>query len=174
MQKQSINSPNRYITPFLLQSLQEPHILDYDPRSGDYGLGFFGCSTQSGAYFVHHPDLGGKPVCYLCNIAEDAHGITTIVPTDMYHRRVYLEPLGLYLTLDSGTFASLEVDLSAKYVNISFALDNRDAIFSTWRLRVDKLSSARPGNNFEVGALKKIRGAFEVPVTQQTVRLTWQ
>ena len=42
------------------------------------------------------------------------------------------------------------------------------------RLRADKTSSARPGSGFKVGALKKTRGAFEVPVGQQTVLVTWQ
>ena len=79
----------------------EPHILDFDPHSGDFGLGFFGCSLQSGAYYVHHPKIG--PSCYLCNLATAAAGAVTIKPTDLYHRRVYIEPLGLYVTLDIGT-----------------------------------------------------------------------
>lgn len=32
----------------------EPHIQDFDPHSGDYGLGFFGCSVESASYFVRN------------------------------------------------------------------------------------------------------------------------
>jgi hypothetical protein len=32
-----------------------PHILDFDPHSGDYGLGFFGHTLQAGAYVVAKP-----------------------------------------------------------------------------------------------------------------------
>ena len=31
----------------------EPHILDYDPHSGDYGLGFFGCSLQASRLYLY-------------------------------------------------------------------------------------------------------------------------
>ena len=106
----------------------EPHILDFDPHSGDFGLGFFGCSVQSAAYYVEHPDLG--PSCYLCNLDHadtGTQGLPTsttaavkIVPVDLYHRRVYLEPLALYVTLDVGTFASLTLDMTAKTIAVAF------------------------------------------------------
>ena len=72
----------------------EPHILDYDPHSGDYGLGFFGCSVGSAAFYVQHPKLGA--LCYLCNLKSGADSLS-ITPVDAYRRRVYLEPLGLHL-----------------------------------------------------------------------------
>ena len=155
----------------------EPHILDFDPRSGDYGLGFFGCSLQSGSYYVRHQALGGTAVCYLCNLATGPGGVATITPTDLYHNRVYLEPLALYLTLDTGTFASLALDLAGKSVCITFAppASDGDVAYSSRRLRADKLSSARPGADFAIRGLKgKSRGAFEVPASQQTVELAWQ
>ena len=53
--------------------------MDWDPHSGDYGLGFFGNALESGAYFVEHPRLG--PLCFLCTAEEDqAEGLTTITP----------------------------------------------------------------------------------------------
>ena len=43
----------------------EPHIMQFDPHSGDFGLGFFGNTLQSGAYYLQkHPVLG--EVCFLC------------------------------------------------------------------------------------------------------------
>lgn len=72
----------------------EPHIMDFDPHSGDFGLGYFGCSVQSGAYYVEHPEIG--PSCYLCNMAKVGAAVK-IAPVDLYHRRIYIEPLALYL-----------------------------------------------------------------------------
>ena len=122
---------------------------------------------------MHHPDLKGKAVCYLCNLDQGPNGVATITPTDLYHRRVYLEPLALYLTLDAGTFASLSLDLVGKSANITFA-PMGNVTFPARRLRVNKLSPARPGSAFQIGALNQIRGAFEVPAKQQIAVLTWQ
>ena len=100
----------------------EPHILDFDPHSGDFGLGFFGCSLQSGAYYVHHPKIGPS-----CNLATAASGAVTIKPTDLYHRRVYIEPLGLYVTLDIGTIALFPGLL----VRISLSTDSDQSLLLT-------------------------------------------
>lgn len=122
-----MNNIDEFGAPSMMMHM-EPHILDFDPHSGDFGLGFFGCSVQSAAYYVEHPELG--PSCYLCNMDHqqtETSGLHTstaaavkIVPVDLYHRRVYLEPLALYLTLDVGTFESLLLDIAAKKVVVTF------------------------------------------------------
>jgi hypothetical protein len=43
-----------------------PHVMDFDPHSGDFGLGMFGNALESGAYLVDHPRLG--LLCYLCDL----------------------------------------------------------------------------------------------------------
>ena len=73
----------------------EPHILDFDPHSGDFGLGFFGCSVEAAAYYVEHPQHGA--LCYLCNLRAGTDGEVAIAPVDLYKRRVFIEPLGLCL-----------------------------------------------------------------------------
>jgi len=45
-----------------------PHVLDYDPHSGDFGLGFFGHTLEAGAYLVQSPELGN--ICFLCDIVH--------------------------------------------------------------------------------------------------------
>ena len=62
-----------------------PFVNEYDPRSGDYGLGFFGHSMEVGAYFVRHPHLG--TLCYLCdlsNIAAAGRNVAVVYPRDSY------------------------------------------------------------------------------------------
>jgi hypothetical protein len=133
----------------------EPHMLDYDPHSGDYGLGFFGCSLQSASYFVDHPEFG--PVCYLWNMHAAAGGdgewslgrnlttggAVTIKPVDLYRRRIFLEPLSLYLTLDVGTFKAVVLDLAVKKLSIEFnsmAFDN--STYVARRLRVQRYATS--------------------------------
>jgi hypothetical protein len=165
----------------------EPHVLDYDPHSGDYGLGFFGCSLQSGSYFVNHPNLG--LLCYLCNMETTIASVSgrnitstgattasavTIKPVDLYRRRVFLEPLALYLTLDAGTFESVVVDMAAKKLTIAFntmAFDN--STFTARRLRVEKTSTSRPGIGFKV-AFPVERNAYVIPEAKISgIEVTW-
>ena len=48
-----------------------PHLLDFDPHSGDYGLGFFGNALESGAYYVRDPAL---PIAHMPMPMSDIHG----------------------------------------------------------------------------------------------------
>lgn len=85
-----------------------PWVMDFDPHSGDYGLGFFGNALESGAYYVKHTRLG--TLCYLCTATTNATtGISTITPEDAYHRRVFIQPLGLYLVANAGTIGRVEL-----------------------------------------------------------------
>merc|ERR1719272_234696 len=53
-----------------------PYMMTHDPHSGDFGLGFFGHSLESGAYYVESPELG--QICFLCDTAVAAAGVVTI------------------------------------------------------------------------------------------------
>ena len=162
-----------------------PHIMEFDAYSGDYGLGFFGSSLEAGATLVVDADLG--PLCYLCDLtvkfADAGSGgggggssssVYQVRPRDAYRQRVYLEPLGVYLQADAGNFASVELDLSARQIQVSFTdpavtpagVQSYDVL----RLRCDKVSqpdAKRPGHNFRVSSpttkVVKSRGAFEIP-----------
>jgi len=160
----------------------EPHILDFDPHSGDFGLGFFGCSLSSASYLVQHPTLG--LVCYLCNMEDSEHYhygtfnatdiLAKIEPVDLYRRRVYLEPLGLYLTLDVGTFKSLTLDMRSKKISVEFNPMQSDNItYAARRLRTEKMAVGRPGKGFTT-AFPKSRGAYAVPVDTTIMDVIWE
>merc|ERR1712039_117190 len=115
-----------------------PHILDYDPHSGDFGLGFFGHTLEAGAYFVQHADLGA--ICFLCDITTNNDNLSLVFsPRDSYRQRVYVEPLGLYLQLDTGSFKSIAINSLSHTLQIEF--DDVAAVDSTFnirRLRINK------------------------------------
>ena len=170
-------------------------VLPYDPMAhgscwptadcfdvaGDFGLGFFGCSISSSSYLINHKDVG--LACYLCNLVGNhvTQGVdvkATLKPADLYNRRVYLEPLALYLTLDIGTFESVSLDTNTKAIHIQFNPMAHDNItYVARRLRVQKMSDARPGSGFNVTTagvpLKVSRGAYVVPVASSAVAVTW-
>ena len=90
-----------------------PWVMDFDPHSGDYGLGFFGNALESGAYYVKHARLG--TLCYLCTATTNATtGISTITPEDAYHKRVFIQPLGLYLVASAGTIGRVELHAASE------------------------------------------------------------
>ena len=137
-----------------------PHIMEHDAYSGDYGLGFFGSSLEACSTFVVHPSRG--PLCFLCNLGveekKDGTVSYSIEPRDSYRQRVYLEPLGLYLQADSGTFEKVSLKMSEKRIEVTFAAVTEQT-YTTLRLRVDKLvvpPTSRPVQQLQ-GALARGR-----------------
>ena len=128
-----------------------PYVFEND-RSGDYGLGFFGHSLESGAYYVHDPVIGEQ--CYLCDLRNTTASSTVhIVPRDSYRNRVYIEPLALYLQAQAGTFENLELNLVAQSLRVFDAGSTApSAPFNKLRLKLSKVAAVgvRPGTNFRV------------------------
>ena len=86
---------------------------------------------------------------------------------------MYVEPLGLYLTLDAGTFESLALDFSARRADVTFA-PPANATYSKRRLRVIKASQDRPGSGFELTGAAFVRGAYEIPLATANATLVWE
>ena len=138
-----------------------PHMLTHDPHSGDYGLGFFGNSLESGSYFVLDKALG--PLCFLCDLTSSTANAAShhhIVPKDAYRIAVYLEPLGLYLTSQCGTFSAVAVGMgSARDLSVTFAPSPH---CKHLRLCLSKTATARPGSGFAVKGAALVRGAYQI------------
>ena len=129
-----------------------PWIMDFDPHSGDYGLGFFGNALEAGAYYVEHPRLG--PLCFLCSatLKQASNNNSTgavvtgkssvvISPQDAYRRRVFVAPLRLYLAASAGTIDSVTVD--QRKVTVLFnATEFGERPWSKLRLLVETTSGS--------------------------------
>lgn len=174
-----------------------PFVQDYDPRSGDYGLGFFGISLEAAAFLVRDALMPNGWACYLCNLRAGATSTAVAFsPTDAYRIRIYLEPLGVSLVLQTGAFAALALDTIARSATITLApassapssLEGVHAggtrPFSVFRLLVRKDAIARPGSAFALhdaaGApCPLVRGAFVAPpnaddASPTIVTLKWE
>jgi hypothetical protein len=95
-----------------------PQNLKWDTYTGDYGPNFFGHAVSTGTYVVNHPDYGWQ--AFGGNVRE-AGGWVTVQTLDSLRRRVYIAPLGLYLTLDAGTFDSVSINPATKAVRVTLS-----------------------------------------------------
>lgn len=93
------------------------------------------------------------------NVAMSGNTLT-ITPLDSYRQRVYLAPVGLWLTLDAGKFQSVSFDSQSRAVKVTFAPS--DSFTLNASLRIDTISVvgeyAAPASN------GKERGASVIPL----------
>jgi hypothetical protein len=172
-----------------------PFALEYDPRSGDFGLGFFGVTLEAGAYLARDAALPGGWACFMCNLGPGARAdAASFAPSDGYHVRAFIEPLGLWLVAQTGAFDALFLDLAARALRIDFAPAlaapavpggaHATRPFSALRLKVEKpAAAARPGGGWALkdasGApVPVVRGAFQFSPNSDdskgtTVTLSW-
>ena len=172
-----------------------PHILDYDPHSGDYGLGFFGHAIQSASYVVFDDQsFGGyggahQWKCYQCNfidgrpISYDRKDIFlldafSVEPKDSMHIRAFVEPICLYIVLDTGHIKTLKFDFKNSIIVLLFD-DEGPSTFDTIRVRLEKTceSNVRPGTDFAplgIDPRDTIRGAFVFPANTTYITITWR
>lgn len=165
-----------------------PHMLSFDPHSGDYGLGFFGNALESGSYYVEDAELGS--LCFLCTLDTGEAGATALTPADAYRVTAFLQPLGLYIQVQCGTLASLTLrdaealraprkgegpPISQPMGSSNGQLDitfEADAPCAALRIQLTKTAAAMPGTGFSVVGAPLVRGAYEVQPAvkgQQTV-----
>jgi hypothetical protein len=135
-----------------------PSTLRIDGITGDYGPGFLSHALNTGTYVAHHPEFGW--VAFGGNLTEEGE-VVRVRPLDSARSRVFLAPLGLWLTLDAGTFE--EVEISPR--GVSLRLSPATSHTPTALLRIEQPAPV-PG----VGAfspettLQEERGAFVIPL----------
>ena len=87
------------------------HAMRIDGYSGDYRPGFFGHAVNTGTYITRDPELGW--LAFGGNLSVDGASIR-VEPLDAARSRVYIAPLGLWLTLDAGTFERVEINENSR------------------------------------------------------------
>lgn len=93
----------------------------------------------------------------------------SVTPLDSARTRVYVAPLGLWLTLDAGQFEKVEVDAKAGTVRVGLAAATQ--FTKTARLRVEQPAKLGGIGKFHPAKeLKSEREAYVVPLSDIT---TW-
>jgi hypothetical protein len=115
--------------------------------------------------------------CAAMSLARLRHPSLDVHAERSYRSRVYLEPLGLYLQLDTGAILGVSVEFTSNKLSIAFAPANSStATFTTRRLRVQKTAISRPGTNFRLAnpvVNTTVLGAFEFPASVNVALLEW-
>jgi hypothetical protein len=143
-----------------------PDMLRHDPITGDYGPNFFGHAWNTATYIVHHPEFGW--VAFGGNTKTDG-AIVKVTPLDSFRSRIYVASLGLWLTLDAGTFDGVEVNSQSGAVRVG--LSSATQFTSEARLRVEQPAKlAGIGTYHPTTPLKSERDAYVVPLKKGT---TW-
>jgi hypothetical protein len=143
-----------------------PESLKWDAYSGDYGPNFLGHSLNSGTYLINHPEFGWQA---FGGNASTAGTTVTVQVTDSLRKRLYIAPLGLYLTLDAGQFESVSVDTRTNVVRVTLA--PATAATPRARLRIEQPHQVAgvPTYRSATGTLE--RGAYAIPLGASATRV---
>jgi hypothetical protein len=137
-----------------------PDTLAFDGYSGDYGPGFWGFAANTATYVVRDPALGW--LCFGGNL-ESSGALIRVTPLDAFRNRIYLAPIGLWITLDAGRIHQAVFDPRTGVVHLS--LEAATQFTPAARLRMEQpakvtgVGSYRPAES-----LQTERGAWVVPL----------
>jgi len=116
-----------------------PDMMKFDPYTGDYGPNFFGHAINTGTFLVHDDAMGW--LCFGGNVEEHG-GVVHATVLDSSRDRLFLAPVGLWITLDAGKLASVDFEPAKHIVRLHLAAAS--ASVPTARLRL-KQTASNPG-----------------------------
>ena len=165
-----------------------PFVLDHDPRSGDFGLGFFGHFAEAASYLHYDTDLRTW-LCYGCDIQQDTDsGAVVAAPRDMLRRRVYVASVGLFVSLRNGRLGAMRLETTSNG-DASLALQltgcapsgKHGESCTSYSFSVSaEAPHLAPDGGFDVvgSGVKAVRGAWEAPGSDDNVptevRIVWK
>jgi hypothetical protein len=139
-----------------------PSTLKWDAYTGDYGPNFLGHALNAATYIVDHPDFGWQS--FGGNVAVSGSKVT-VTPLDSFRRQVYIAPVGLWLTLDAGSFKLVEFDTKTKAIRIE--LGEGDGI-SIARLLIEQPAKVKGVGTYHLqGSLTMDAGAYSIPLNTE-------
>jgi hypothetical protein len=140
-----------------------PDMLRPDPVSGDNGPNFFGHAINTASYLAKHPEFGW--IAFGGNVAVRGSSVR-LTPQDSARTRVYLAPVGLWLTLDAGTFESVELNSQTHAVRVTFSPATQYT--PTARLRAEQPAAVQGVGKYRPAkSLAQERDAYVVPLGKQ-------
>jgi Family of unknown function (DUF5695) len=144
-----------------------PWLMRWDTYSGDYGPNFFGHAVDTATYVIQHPEFGWQ--AFGGNLKVTGNTVK-IQPLDSFRKRIYLAPIGLWLTLDSGAFDSLVLNDKTHTVRVGFSVATE--YDPQARLRVAQPAKLPGVGRFQPTAPFPVeRAAFVIPLNKE--RITW-
>lgn len=122
-----------------------PDLMKYDPYTGDYGPNFFGHALNTGTFLTHDDAMGW--LCFGGNI-EEHRGIVHTTLLDSSRNRLFIAPLGLWITLDAGHLISADFDPRKRTIQLHLAPATQ--FIPTARLRLSQTSPSHPASTWKL------------------------
>jgi len=145
-----------------------PSTLRIDGITGDYGPGLLGHAINTGAYLTRDPGLGWLAFGGNLTLIGEA---VRVRPLDSARSRVFLAPLGLWLTLDAGTFQ--EVELNPEGVTLT--LSPATQYTSQALLRVEQTAAPDGAGPLSPGqSLSVSRGAYVILLGEEPTTVSFR
>jgi hypothetical protein len=140
-----------------------PDMLAFDPISGDYAQNFLGHALGAATYVVRHQEFGWQ--AFGGTLRESGAGVE-VTPRDSFRSRLYLAPVGLWLTLDAGHFDRVTLDPETGRVRVTLAAATAHTPVA--RLRLEQpAQGGRAAVYRPASKLNLERGAFVVPLGKE-------
>lgn len=141
-----------------------PSTLKWDPYTGDYGPNFFGHAFNAATYVIKHPEFGWQS--FGGNLSVNGTWVN-VKALDSLRRRVYIASLGLWLTLDAGTFEEVAINTRTNVVRVT--LSPADAFTPNARLRIEQ--PAKSGMYVPRQKFVNERDAFTIPLRRSSTTI---
>jgi hypothetical protein len=142
-----------------------PSTMKIDGLSGDYGPNFFGYAVNSATYITHDKDLGW--LAFGGNLTKKGYMVNVDVTTGP-KSRVYIAPLGLWLTLDAGTFKSVSFNPATAEVYIT--LNPADEYTSEAYLHIQQ-PDGETTSGYKLTGANMERGAYLISLSDKLTDL---
>jgi hypothetical protein len=122
-----------------------PDRMKYDPYTGDYGPNFFGHAMNTGTFVTHDDAMGW--LCFGGNVKEE-HGVVHTTVLDSSRDRLFLAPVGLWITLDAGTIVSADYDTHKRTVTLHLAAATQ--YVPTARIRLTQTEAKNGASSWKI------------------------
>jgi hypothetical protein len=141
-----------------------PSTLKWDPYTGDYGPNFFGHAFNIATYLIDHPQFGWQS--FGGNVSINGNWVN-VQPLDSFRKRIYIAPVGLWLTLDAGAFERVAINTRSGVVRVT--LSRSDNFTPNARLRIQQPARiASIGTYAPRQKFVNERDAFTIPLGKST------
>lgn len=145
-----------------------PQTLANDGITGDYGCGFLGYAINTSTYLVHHDDFGWLSLGGNC--IENGDWVRTELTTAAKNR-VYIAPVGLWLTLDAGQFQSVSFNVKSGEVKMEF--EKADSFTPEAYLHVSTTGKEIAAKEYNTEALSRNeRGSLSIKLGDKLTEIT--
>jgi hypothetical protein len=144
-----------------------PSTLKIDGLSGDYGSNFFGYAVNTATYITHDKEMGW--LAFGGNLMKNDKWIDVKI-TNGAKSRVYIAPVGLWLTLDAGTFNTVSYDPTSGQVSV--LLDRADTYTPKAYLHIQQPAHSETARKYYLaGNFGQERGAYVIPLTNDPLSI---